>query len=57
LLARFLLALSGGEEMPENIHFLAPSFAGVAQLVEHHHGKVRVVGSIPTSGSDVRIEI
>jgi hypothetical protein len=51
------MALSGGEEMPENIHFLAPSFAGVAQLVEHHHGKVRVVGSIPTSGSDVRIEI
>ena len=31
--------------------FAFPRFAEIAQLVEHHHGKVRVVGSIPTLGS------
>jgi hypothetical protein len=29
------------------------SFADVAQLVEHHHGKVGVVGSTPTIGSSM----
>lgn len=33
---------------------LSYSLADVAQLVEHHHGKVGVVGSIPTIGSDNR---
>ncbi len=27
--------------------------AVVAQLVEHHHGKVGVIGSIPINGSDI----
>lgn len=30
-------------------------FAAVAQMVEHHHGKVGVIGSIPISGSRMKM--
>lgn len=35
----------------------SPAFAVLAQQVEHHHGKVGVVGSIPTGGIQGNLKI
>ncbi len=36
--------------------FSLTHYANVAQLVEHHHGKVGVIGSIPIIGSEVKFK-